>query len=260
VTVNTAPVPDAGPDGAICAGQTYQLQGSGGVQYSWTPTTYLDNPSVANPNSSATKNITYTLSILADANGCPSLVTDDVLVDVTPLIRITTLPFDTVLYEGEQVQLQAISAVPAANIFSWTPSLYLSNPNIANPVLTAGPVGTDMVYRVTALSAAGCRGEGFVHIRVYKGPELYTPSAFTPNGDGLNETFYPFPVGIKSINYFRVYNRWGQMVFSSNQLLKGWDGKMGGVDQPSGVYVWMAEGVDKNNNLITKKGTITVIR
>jgi gliding motility-associated-like protein len=117
-----------------------------------------------------------------------------------------------------------------------------------------------MVYRVTALSAAGCRGEGFVHIRVYKGPELYTPSAFTPNGDGLNETFYPFPVGIKSINYFRVYNRWGQMVFSSNQLLKGWDGKMGGVDQPSGVYVWMAEGVDKNNNLITKKGTITVIR
>lgn len=136
----------------------------------------------------------------------------------------------------------------------------LDNPFISDPVYTAGPAGDSLVYKVTAASQAGCIGEGYVRIRVYKGPELYTPTAFTPNGDGLNDTFYPFPVGIKSINYFRVYNRWGQLVFSSNVLYKGWDGFFQGNRQASGVYVWMAQGVDKNNKLLTRQGTITLIR
>jgi len=260
VNVHPAPIPDAGLDGFICFGQTYQLQASGGTQYSWTPSTYLDNPSAPNPISSATRTTTYTLTVLSDVNGCHSLVTDNVTVDVTPPIRVTTLPFDTIAYAGEQIPFLAISGVPAANNFIWTPTTGLSNPAIANPILTAGNVGDVTQYKVTVSSAAGCKGEGFVTVKVYKGPELYTPTAFTPNGDGLNDLFYPFPVGIKSINYFRVYNRWGNLMFSSNVLYRGWDGKMEGVLQPSGVYVFMAEGVDKNGNKLTKKGTITLIR
>jgi hypothetical protein len=75
-----------------------------------------------------------------------------------------------------------------------------------------GPIGSDVLYQVVTSTAAGCKGEGYVKLRVYKGPELYTPNGFTPNGDGLNDKFYPFPVGIKSINYFKVFNRWGQLV------------------------------------------------
>ncbi len=260
VFVNPAPVPDAGGYGAICFGQSYQLRGSGGVRYSWTPNTFLDNPAVANPIATPTRTIVYTLSIMGDINNCPSLVTDTVSVDVTPPIRITTFPFDTILYENDLVQLLAVSAVPAANNFIWTPVIGLSNPAIPDPILTAGPVGDVIQYKVTATSAAGCKGEGFVKVKVYKGPELYVPTAFTPNGDGLNDRFYPFPVGIKSINYFRVYNRWGQIMFNSTTLYQGWDGKYSGVLQPNGVYVYMAEGVDKNGNKITKKGTITLIK
>ena len=260
VFVNPAPVPDAGAFGAICFGQTYQLQGSGGVRYSWTPNTFLDNASVSNPIATPTRTITYTLSILADANNCPSLRTDTVTVDVTPPIRVNTYPFDTILYENETAQLLAVSAVPAANNYVWSPTVGLSNPNIPDPIVTAGPVGDVIQYKVTATSAAGCKGEGFVKVRVYKGPDLYVPTAFTPNGDGLNDRFYPFPVGIKSINYFRVYNRWGHIMFNSTTLYQGWDGKFQGVLQPSGVYVFMAEGVDKNGNTITKKGTITLIK
>jgi gliding motility-associated-like protein len=150
--------------------------------------------------------------------------------------------------------------VPSANIFTWTPSFNLSNPNVDNPVVTAVNVGDSIVYKVTASSAAGCIGEAYVRVRVYKGPDLYVPTAFTPNGDGRNDRFYPFPVGIKAINYFRVFNRWGQLVFSSNTLHQGWDGKLRGTDQPTGVYVWMAQGIDKNNKLITKQGTVTLIR
>jgi hypothetical protein len=84
VNVNAAPVPDAGPDGFICFGQTYQLQGSGGVQYTWTPSANLSSTGISNPVSSPVKTITYTLSEVIDAIGCKSLTTDQVTVDVTP--------------------------------------------------------------------------------------------------------------------------------------------------------------------------------
>jgi gliding motility-associated-like protein len=86
------------------------------------------------------------------------------------------------------------------------------------------------------------------------------PTAFTPNNDGRNDRFIPFPVGIKSYKYFRVYNRWGQLLFSSNILHDGWDGKFSGKDQASGVYVWMIEAITNENKVVTKKGTVTLIR
>ncbi len=257
VNVNSAPIPDAGPDGFICYGQTYQLQGSGGLQYTWTPSTNLNSTSISNPVSTPVKTITYTLSQVIDAIGCKSLTTDQITVDVTPPIKVKTFPYDTIGYPGDQFQLNATSA---ANFYSWSPVTGLSNPNIPNPVLTVGPVGSDVLYQVIASTAAGCKGEGYVRLKVYNGPELYVPSAFSPNGDGLNEIFYPFPVGIKSINYFKVFNRWGQLLFSSTTLNQGWDGKLQGVEQPSGVYVFMAEGVDKNGKLLTRKGTVMLIR
>ncbi|MDZ4810503.1 MAG: gliding motility-associated C-terminal domain-containing protein, partial [Bacteroidota bacterium] len=91
-------------------------------------------------------------------------------------------------------------------------------------------------------------------------PDIYVPTGFTPNGDGKNDRFTPFPVGMKSYNYFRIYNRWGQIVFSSTNLHDGWDGKLGGRDQQSGIYVWMIEGVTNDNRVITRKGTVSLIR
>lgn len=260
VNVNAAPIPDAGPDGNICYGQTYQLQGNGGVQYTWTPSTYLDNPNIASPVSTPAKTITYTLSQIIDANGCKSLTTDNVTIDVTPPIKVTTFPYDTVGYPGDQIQFNTFTNVPNIANYTWTPSIGLNNPNIKNPTVTVGPVGSDVLYQVITTTAQGCKGEGYVKLRVYNGPELYVPSAFSPNGDGLNETFYPFPVGIRAITYFKVYNRWGQLLFSSTTLYKGWDGKYLGVEQPSGAYVFMAQGVDKNGRLHTKQGTVTLIR
>ncbi|MFN4892796.1 MAG: gliding motility-associated C-terminal domain-containing protein [Bacteroidota bacterium] len=260
VNVNPAPIPNAGPNGFICYGQTYQLQGSGGVQYRWTPSTYLSSTTVANPISTPSKDVTYTLSILADANGCASLVTDEMTIDVTPPLKLTTYPFDTIGYPGDQFQLLAVPNDPDATTFVWTPSVGLSNPSIANPVVTVGAIGQDIQYRVIASTQAGCRGEGYVKVRVYKGPDIYVPTGFTPNNDGKNDKFTPFPVGMKSYNYFRVFNRWGQVVFSTTRLNDGWDGRWGGVDQAGGTYVWMIEGLTKDNRVITKKGTVVMIR
>ncbi len=269
VNVNKAPIPNAGVDGFICYGQNYQLQATGGTQYVWTPSTYLDNPNLANPLSTPSKDVVYTVSIISDANGCASLVTDDMRIDVTPPIKVKTYPYDTIGYPGDQFQLLAVPSDSDVINYSWNPAIGLSNPNstvgpgnlnIPNPVVTVGAIGQDVHYQVIASTIAGCRGEGYIKVRIYKGPDIYVPTGFSPNNDGKNDKFTPFPVGMKSYNYFRVFNRWGQLVFSTSKLNDGWDGRFGGMDQGSGVYIWMIEGLTRDNRLITKKGTVTLIR
>lgn len=261
VNVNAAPVPNAGPDGFICYGQNYRLQAAGGgTQYSWSPSTYLDNPAIANPLSTPSKDVVYTLSIISDVNGCASLVTDDMRIDVTPPIKVKTFPYDTIGYPGDQFQLLAVPSDSDVINYSWNPSVGLSDPTIPNPVVTVGAIGQDIQYQVITSTIAGCRGEGYVKVRVYTGPDIYVPTGFSPNNDGKNDKFTPFPVGMKSYNYFRVFNRWGQLVFSTTKLNDGWDGRFGGTEQASGVYVWMIEGLTKDNRIISKKGTVMLIR
>lgn len=257
VNVNKAPIPEAGPDGNICYGKSFVLQGSGGSQYAWTPAIYLNTTSGPNPVSTPTLNTTYTLSVI-DALGCHSLITDSMKLVVKRVMAVQTFPFDTVAAPGDQIQLLATSH---GITYSWSPATGLSNTNIPNPVVTTSTtIGDEITYQVAAVNSEGCKGEGYVHIKIFKGPAIYVPTGFSPNGDGKNDKFTPYPVGIKSYNYFKVFNRWGQVIFTSNKLNDGWDGTIMGQSQPTGIYVWMIEAVTTGNQVITKKGTVTLIR
>ena len=89
---------------------------------------------------------------------------------------------------------------------------------------------------------------------VYKStPDIFIPTAFTPNSDGLNDILRPKPVGMKQFNYFRVFNRWGNMLYSTSQEGQGWDGNFAGEQQAAGTYVFIAQAVDYNGKLVTKK-------
>ena len=99
-----------------------------------------------------------------------------------------------------------------------------------------------------------------VNVKVYKGPEIYVPSVFTPNNDGMNDILRAWAIGMKEYRYFKVFNRWGIMVHSASNFNKGWDGKIQGVIQNTGTFVWIAEAVDFRGKVITRKGTVTVIR
>ena len=252
VYVRAAPQPNAGPDGNICFGQSFMLQGNGGVSYSWSPASGLSSATDQNPVVRPDKTTDYFLHVV-DGNGCRSLQPGKVTVHVTPPI-VVRISKDTIVAEGDQFQLFASSA---ASAYTWSPAQGLNNPTSSSPMVT---VDKDITYTVTASTPAGCMGSASVTLKVYKGPELYVPTAFTPNNDGKNDRFFPFPVGIRSITYFKVYNRWGNLIFSTNRLFDGWDGKVNGVEQPPGVYIWMAEGITKENKKITKKGTVTIIR
>jgi gliding motility-associated-like protein len=257
VTILPAPIANAGADTEICFGQNAQLQGSGAVAYQWTPASFLSDATVANPLvQSPTQTTVYSLTV-TDANNCSSLQPDQVVITVTPPIQIYITPADTVLYPGAQMQFQATS--PATD-YNWSPGTHLNNQFISNPVFTAPDAGSVINYLVTGTTAAGCRGEGVVTVRVYAGPELYVPNAFTPNSDGRNDTFFPFPVGLKKLDYFQVYNRAGRLIFSTNQLGVGWVGRFEGQKQPSGVYVWQVQAVTDDDRVIRKKGTVVLIR
>jgi gliding motility-associated-like protein len=122
-------------------------------------------------------------------------------------------------------------------------------------------VDGSITYIVRATNSIGCYGEDDLTVRVFKtGPDIFIPSAFTPNADGLNDIVRPILVGIKQLNYFRIYNRWGQLIFSTNQSGKGWDGRISGQEQPAGNFVFVAQAVDYTGRIVSKKGNVVLIR
>jgi gliding motility-associated-like protein len=76
----------------------------------------------------------------------------------------------------------------------------------------------------------------------------------------MNHIFRPIPVGISSIKFFRIYNRWGQLVYDKSGMSAGWDGMISGRLQPSGAYVWMVQGTTYTGSIISKQGTMLLIR
>jgi gliding motility-associated-like protein len=257
VNVNPTPKADAGGDVNICFGANAQLFGAGGIEYTWTPSTYLNNSKAQSPTSiKPLKSIDYYLKV-KDAKGCESINFDTVSIIVTPAIKIFA-GNDTMVAINQPVQLHAVEVgTNKVTSYEWAPSYGLNNAAIAKPIAT---LDRDITYYVTGTTAIHCQGSDTINIKVYKGPEIYVPTAFTPNGDGRNDLLRPIAIGMKTYHYFRIYNRWGQIIFNTADFNKGWDGKINGITQDPGSYVWIAEAVDYKGNIIQQKGVSTIIR
>ena len=97
--------------------------------------------------------------------------------------------------------------------------------------------------------------------RVYFAPiNIYVPRVFTPNNDGTNDILRPILVGIQTFHYFNIYNRWGNLIFTTQDPNQGWDGTFKGVPQPVETYLWIAEGIDENGRKIVQKGMTSLVR
>lgn len=257
VTVDPAPVAIAGPASVICFGKDAQLQGSGGTQYQWTPSSWLsDSRSAAPIVRKPTQTTTYRLRV-TDNNNCGSLNEASVTVTVTPPPKINAGP-DLQLARNQPHPLNAVDVNNSGfTSYSWQPIEGLSNPYIANPIAR---LNRSTTFTITASTAAGCEGVGRLTIKVNDGPEIYVPSAFTPNGDGKNDLLKALPVGIKTFKYFAIFNRYGQRIFYTADPGKGWDGMISNGQQATNSFVWMAEGIDFNGNIIQRKGTVVLLR
>lgn len=257
VYVIPQPAANAGPDATICFGTSIRLNGSGGTVYQWSPATYLSDPGVSNPMANIpVAGIHKYYLMVSSGNGCKSL-TDTVVITVLPPAKVFA-GNDTSVAINQPLQLNAIDMNNSEFInYSWSPSLGLSNPSINNPVSI---LDRSITYIVVARTRDGCEARDDINIKVFQQPELYVPTGFTPNGDGLNDVLKVIPAGIRELKYFNIYNRWGELVFSTSNPAIGWNGVYKGQKQDGDVFVWTAEGIDYNGNIIKRKGTAVLIR
>lgn len=258
VTITTVPYPgaDAGISPTICYNTSAQLNASiVGTTFTWTPVSYLNNPLILNPVSSPPRTTQYILSVY-DVQGCPKPGRDTVVVTVLPRVRAFA-GRDTTVVVGQPLQFNGTGGVN----YLWSPATGLSRTDIYNPVGIYNASIDSVKYKLVVTDAAGCADSAFVKVTVFKTiPYVFVPTAFTPNNDGLNDDVRPIAVGISKINYFSVYNRWGQLVFTTTINGKGWDGRIKGVLQSTNVFVWMVNAIDYTGKPLFLKGTVTLIR
>lgn len=256
IIVNPAPTPNAGNDKVICFGGNTTLNGSGGTEYFWRPGFYLDNVNAQQPNIiDPLDDRIYYLKV-KDANDCESLFEDTVKLHVTPPVRIFA-GYDTVAAIGQPVQLYTYEiANSGVTHYTWEPAYGLNDAASSHPIAV---LDKEVIYYVTGYTDANCKGSAVVKVKVYKGPDIYVPRAFTPNNDGLNDLLKAIPVGIRETQFFKIYNRWGQEVFSTRDFHRGWNGRLNSSQTVTGTYTWIAQGIDYMGRTVTRKGTVIII-
>ena len=253
LNVVTIPYPqvNAGEDVTICYDDTVMLNGyTNGSSFRWEPQLSLMNANTLAPSAFPLQTRTYSL-LGFDTLGCPKPGIDRIIVNVRPEI-IADAGNDTAIVKGQPLKLQG----SGSDFFAWSPETGLNSTSTSDPVAY---IDRNISYILKAFNSTGCFDLDTMNVQVFQTmPDIFVPNAFVP--DGRNNELRPKAVGITTLDYFRVFNRWGQVVFQTTQFNKGWNGYVNGTAQPNGTYVWMVSGTDYTGKKVIKKGTATLIR
>jgi gliding motility-associated-like protein len=245
---------------SICAGESVQLFASGAEIYNWQPSTGLDNNTQQNPIASPTTTTTYTL-IGTDDKNCFSDTTQ-ITVRVFPIPQFNIIDTAITINLGAKDTLETINSTDITE-WRWSPSLGLSCDNCSQPI--AQPPST-ITYKADVVNAGGCTASDQITVNVLcNGVNVFVPNTFSPNNDGMNDLFYPRGNGPFRIRGFRIFNRWGLLLFERNNFdpndpSAAWDGKYQGVPVETGVYVYVLELTCDNKTVFPMKGNVTVVR
>jgi gliding motility-associated-like protein len=242
------------PDTLVCNGAPTQLFVTGGNNlYQWYQVGNGTLSCYTCPDPIATGlGITTYYAILLDPNGCADTL--DVTVDTHPPFNLFLHNGDTTIFLGDNIQLNATGAP----FYYWNPTDYLTYSQSGNPQAT--PL-EDITYTVTGVSLLqGCPQIDSFRVKVVP-QQVFVPNAFSPNGDGNNDVFKVGTIrNMVNIPEFRVFNRWGQEMFYTTDVTKGWDGNYKGVKQDSGVYHYIIRVAYANGKTQFLKGDVTLIR
>ena len=218
---------------------------------------YLWSNGATDENLEAQLVLNGTLSVQATEIefGCNSADTTVMQVEPVP-VPDDILPPDQTLDFGETITLDA----GVGDTYSWTadnPLVIIPDPTLR--YITVGGVPDPGVTYEVEVSLGICSGQGDVKISEYPRCKCDVPSAFSPNGDGINEVFYIRGSGLHDLE-FRIYDRYGKLVFETDNLENGWDGNFNGTKQAKEVYTFYLKGICEDGGIIEKNGNITVIR
>lgn len=244
----------------ICTGSSGILSASGAVTYTWFPASGLSAATGATVVASPVVTSTYMLTGTS-AEGCNSSMDVLVTVDPTyaPIAGFNYQPFTPDVFNPEvQFTNTSEDGVQYDWYFDVMGTSHETNPGFIFPSDSAGHYQVCLV----AINAVGCSDTLCQEVTVTGTPTVYAPNAFTPNGDGLNELFFPVmhDVDHQDLDWM-VFNRWGQVIFEARDLNKTWDGTHQGIRCKEDVYVWKIRYMEKGTGIHREKtGQVTLLR
>lgn len=248
-TVNPNPIATVGfAETTICEGSSIQLTAQGGSGYEWKPATGLSATDIANPLASPAVNAAYQV-IVSNQFNCRDTAETKINVISKPTANAGG---DKWIVQGTSVKLPGTASGQNLS-YSWTPALYIDNPAVLQPVITPPH---DTTYILKVVSNDGC-GEATDTVKVFVYKDVFVPNAFTPNGDGINDTWHIPALSAYPNFELSVYDRYGHMVFQARKANVHWDGRFKGQPLPMGVYVYMLD-LKEGGSLL--KGTLLISR
>lgn len=246
IIVNPSNFATISTDTAVCPRDSVQLVATGGIGYSWSPARYLSDANAAMPWAKPETDQVYTLVATSDKN-CKDTLT--VKVKVHPA-AVTNIPDSVRLYPGESYEIPTQTNCVR---FLWSPAVGLSDRYIANPI--AMPT-IESRYILLSTTENGCVGKDSINVFVDPNTIIKMPNAFIPTSGKLMVG----KRGLARLNYYRIYNRWGNLVYDGADIEDGWDGTYKGVPQDLGVYVYTVEAITLTGERVSKQGNVTLIR
>lgn len=241
------------PSYPICEGlsEPFFTHATDTVTYQWSPSAGLSSTTIANPVAHPADSTNYKV-VVTNKYGCqdsaflPINVYRNAAANAGP---------DKLILKGDTLLLNATVTGTAVNTF-WTPPLFMNDDHLVTPLVYPPATGT---YTLHVVSTVGCGSQtDDVQITVFD--NFHIPNAFTPNDDGKNDQFRVIMLDNYRLVHLYIYNRWGQLVFSSEGAYNGWDGTFKGSPQPGGVYTYHLQIQTPGRKKIIKKGVVFLLR
>ncbi len=251
---------DAVADVAVCSGEAFQLGAwlldsiDAVINYNWTPAAHLSAADIANPTGSNLS--ASTLFHVVATSGTCTADTASVRVTINQLPKMELSENVTTTINAE-VKMYAESRQKLTYAWTAIDSLSCADCRITNLY----PLQSQTV-QVTGTDENGCMVSDSLQVRVVDcDPEsIFLPNIFTPNGDGLNDELFIGSKVLASINFFRVFDQWGQLVYETKNMNDKWDGKINGSPASVDVFAYVLEGKCHNGSPVLKYGNVSVVK
>jgi gliding motility-associated-like protein len=248
-----------GKGDTLCRGESFQLLASGAEEYHWSPSLWMDNSTSDKPKVKPDTSVVYRVigsdrqHCFADTGYVP------VVVYAYPIVQAGD---DKTIPVGNSATFEPVLSADITGL-RWLPAVGLSCVTCPKP--TVSPKQS-VSYTLEAWNKGGCVSRDQISVSVFcNNANVFVPNTFSPNGDGNNDVFYPRGKGVYMIQNFRIFNRWGDVVYEQlniqpNEMAKGWTGLHKGKPAPSDVYIYSMDVVCENNVMLNYKGNVALIR
>ncbi|MFL5730354.1 MAG: PKD domain-containing protein [Cytophagaceae bacterium] len=259
VVIHALPKPDAGHDTTVCQGSSFQLHASGGPSYLWDSSPDLSCTNCSNPIASPVASVFYKLTV-TNSFGCKArdslfLTWRPLLIPAPSFTHAGRCFSDPILFHGEVTNFDFFCLKTIQWQWDFGDGVTSNEQDPTHVYTNAGPFTVSLkvnnmnpVYQesVTLMSPDSCL------------KNIFVPNTFTPNGDNINDLIYLRTINAKKV-LFRIYNRWGEEVFRTEDLHKGWDGTYKGEKLTPQVFVFQADVTFYDDSQKTEKGNLTLL-